>query len=100
MNESLFVYEFGDAAPADAVAETLAVAAAAAEALHGPARVRLGASHDLAGDGRSCVVRAAGRAGADFNRLFAGLLARQFGHAAFRVGRLAARGARPREARR
>ena len=93
MNGSRYRYAFAEAAPADAVAETLAVALAAAEALHGPARVRLGASHDLADDGRTCVVRAAGRAGADFNRLFAGLLARQFGHAAFRVERLAGRAA-------
>lgn len=67
--------------------DTLALAVLACQALHGEARVRLDAAYQFEGRKRTCAIDASTEVGRDLNRLFAGLLAREFGPTSFEVQR-------------
>jgi hypothetical protein len=67
--------------------DTLALAVLACQALHGETQVRLDAAYDFDRRQRTCAIDAGTIVGRDLNRLFAGLLAREFGPTAFAVGR-------------
>lgn len=73
--------------------DTLALAVLACQALHGEAQVRLDAGYEFDGRKRTCAIDASTPVGRDLNRLFTGLLAREFGAGAFQV----TRGARARK---
>lgn len=78
-------YSFAPTVPADELESTLVIAVLAAEALHGPARVRFGAPHAFDADARTVTLAARGRAARDLNVLFAGFAEREFGPRAFVV---------------
>lgn len=88
MTRSSYHYAFDPAVAIEEVEATLVLTLLAVESLHGESQVRLDAVHTFDAAGRSCVIDAGTPVGRDLNRLFAGFLAREFGHAAFRVERV------------
>lgn len=78
-------YTFDRRVPVDELEATLTLAVLAAEALHGPARVRLGAPHALDADARTVVLATRGAPARDLNLVFAGFAEREFGASAFTV---------------
>lgn len=87
MTATIYRYLFPPAIPLEEVEGTIVLAAWGVEALHGETQARLDAGHLLDRAARTCVVDAGTPAGRDFNRLFAGYLAREFGADSFRVER-------------
>jgi hypothetical protein len=90
----VYRYALPAAAAAGDLEDTLALAVLACQALHGEAQVRLDAAYEFDARKRTCSIDASSAVGRDLNRLFAGLLAREFGPGAFEVVR-AGRGRRP-----
>lgn len=89
MSHSLYCYRFAPEVPLEEIEATLLLALFAAESLHGEAQVRLDASHCLDKEQRACTIDAGTPVGQDFNRLFTGFVAREFGADAFQVERVA-----------
>src|SRR5262245_3161562 len=94
MTRQLYRYAFAPGAPLEEVEATLALALLAVQALHGEAQARLDAAHYLDAGGRACVIDAGTAVGRDLNRLFTGLMRREFGEDAFAVERVDAAPAR------
>lgn len=88
MAQSIYRYTFPTTVPLQDVESSILLAIWGTESLHGEIQARLDASHYLDLDLRVCVVDARTEAGADFNRLFAGFLRREFGDDAFKVERI------------
>jgi len=95
VTSDIYRYSFADAVPPHEVENTLLLAVVATESLHGEVQTRLDGSHRLDPLRRRCVIDARTNVGRDFNRLFAGLLVRQFGANSFRVERLDRRSPEP-----
>jgi hypothetical protein len=91
MDAEMYRYALSPAVPAGDLEDTLALAVLACQALHGEAQVRLDAAYEFDGRNRTCAIDASTTVGRDLNRLFAGLLAREFGADSFRVARDARR---------
>ena len=89
MLTNIYRYEIAEPVAIGEVEDTLLLALAAAENLHGASQVRLDAEHAFDPVLRVCVVNAATDVGRDLNKLFAGFLTREFGASAFRVERIA-----------
>jgi hypothetical protein len=89
MSRTLYRYLFTAEVPLEEIEATLLLVLFAAESLHGEAQVRLDAAHQLDKEQHSCLIDATTLVGQDFNRLFTGFLAREFGADAFQVERLA-----------
>jgi hypothetical protein len=87
MNPDTYRYVLPAGVPVTDLEDTLALAVLACQALHGEAQVRLDAAYEFDGRRRACEVDATTAVGRDLNRLFAGLLAREFGPTAFDVVR-------------
>jgi hypothetical protein len=87
MDAEVYRYALPAAAAAGDLEDTLALAVLACQALHGDAQVRLDARYEFDARRRTCAIEAATAVGRDLNRLFAGLLAREFGPTAFEVCR-------------
>lgn len=88
MPTKIFRYEFSTAINFEDVEDTLLLALMATEALHGDTGVRLETRYYVDAPHRRCTVDATTGPGHDFNRIFAGLLIREFGNKAFQVERL------------
>jgi hypothetical protein len=88
MPTDAYRYRFEDAAPAEDVEATLVLTLFAVEALHGAAQTRLDAAHAFDPDKRTVVIDASTPVGRDLNRVFVGLLVREFGPGTFRVERV------------
>jgi hypothetical protein len=69
------------------IQDSLALAVLACEALHGQAGVRLEVEYGADLKLRTCTIRGATEVGRDLNRMFAGLLGREYGPTAFEVVR-------------
>jgi hypothetical protein len=83
-------YEFLSHVRFDEVEASLALAIGSTEAIHGESQVRLDFSYDLDARARTCLLDAGTPAGLDVNRLFVGIIRKQFGEDAFVVDRLGA----------
>jgi hypothetical protein len=88
MPTTAYKYLFRDTTPADEVEATLVLAILAVEALHGEAQAKMDAAHVFDAGLRTVVIDATTEVGRDFNRLFVGLMSREFGPASFRVERV------------
>jgi len=89
MTQELYRYTFTPDAPIEEVEASLLLAVLATESLHGESQTRLDVAHYLDPAKRACVIDAGTPVGRDFNRLFVGFLAREFGADAFQVERIA-----------
>jgi hypothetical protein len=88
MNQDLYRFDFLPSVPIDEVEQTLLLAIIATESIHGETQAKLDISHVFDAEKRTCVICAATAVGRDLNRLFTGLLSREFGAASFRVERV------------
>lgn len=88
MSKELYRYQFQANAPMAEIEESLFLALLGAECLHGEAQVRLDAAHFLDFGKHACIIDASTAVGRDFNRLFTGFVAREFGRNAFQVKHL------------
>jgi hypothetical protein len=88
MPTDAYRYLFRDITPPDEVEATLVLAIFAVEALHGEAQTRLDAGHAFDAKLRTVVIDARTPVGRDLNRVFVGLMTREFGTGSFRVERV------------
>ena len=88
MPTTAYRYLFREKTPPDEVEATLVLAIFAVEALHGESQTRLDANHAFDADLRTVVIAAATPVGRDLNRVFVGLMTREFGTGSFRVERV------------
>lgn len=88
MATDLYRYEFNEAIPANEIETTLVLTLVAVESLHGESQTRLDAGHAFDAKQRSAVIDASTEVGRDFNRVFVGLISREFGAGSFRVKRV------------
>jgi hypothetical protein len=89
MTTTAYRYRFTPEVPAEEIEVSLLMAVLATESLHGETQVHLDAGHAFDAEDRTCVIDAGTQVGRDLNRLFAGLVRREFGEDAFRVQRAA-----------
>lgn len=82
-------YVFKQTVPLTAVESSLILALWSCESLHGEARVQLEAFYEFQADGRGLIIDSGTVVGQDLNKLFTGLMQREFGHGAFAVVRQA-----------
>jgi hypothetical protein len=68
--------------------DALAIALLAVASLHGEAQTKLDAAHHVDPARKECVIDAATDVGRSLNRVFAGILQREFGGESFRVRRI------------
>lgn len=99
MTKDIYRYSFEPSVPLEEIEMTLLLALWCVESLHGESQVRLDASHLLDRARRVCVIDADSTVGLDVNRLFVGLLRREFGEDSFSVERLHRPRPEPQEAR-
>jgi hypothetical protein len=85
MTASSFRYCFAPSVPIREVEDTLRLASLAACGLYGDARVRLEAPHRVEADARRCVIGAGTPVGDDLNKIFLGLVTREFGEGSVEV---------------
>jgi hypothetical protein len=97
MSADVYRYSFPPHVPVEDIEATLLLALWGAESLHGEAQVRLDAAHFLDPDRRAAVIDAGTQVGRDINRLFVGLIRREFGEGDFQVTRVDAVPSRPTE---
>jgi hypothetical protein len=88
MSQELYRYSFVPDVPFEDVEASLLLAVLAAECLHGESQVRLDAGHYFDPEHSTCVIDATTPVGRDFNRLFVGFIAREFGEDSFQVQRV------------
>lgn len=81
-------YLFTDIVPVEEIETTLVLSIFAVEALHGESQTRLDAGHAFDPKLRTLVIDAATAVGRDLNRVFIGLVTREFGPGSFRVERV------------
>jgi len=85
MTESAYNYQFDESVEMQGVTETLLLAVAAAEALHGRAKVNLDADFELSESARTCRVDAKNEIGRDIARIFVEYLSLEIGEENFTV---------------
>jgi hypothetical protein len=83
MKAPSYRYIFGWDLPLEEVQATLRMALVASECLHGPALVALEASYQFDAQLGICEIPASTPVGRDLNRLFTGLIQKEFGEASF-----------------
>lgn len=83
-------YVFKQSVPMSAVESSLILALWSCESLHGEARVQMDALYEFNSDNRHLIVDSGTEVGQDLNKLFTGLMQREFGHGAFSVVRQSA----------
>ena len=88
MTTDVYRYLFDTAVPAAEVETTLVLSIFAVEALHGESQTRLDAGHAFDAKKRAVVIDASTNVGRDLNRVFIGLVTREFGPGSFRVERV------------
>ncbi len=84
----IFRYEFQPHLDSIEIESAILLSILATEDLHGETQTLLEVAHYLDAESLTCVVDASTEAGRDFNRLFAGLIRREFGEESFQVERL------------
>lgn len=87
MTKDVYRYEFGEPIPPEEVEATFVLSLFAVEAIHGAAQTRLDAGHAFDAPRRTIVIDASTAVGRDLNRVFVGLVTREFGARSFRVAR-------------
>jgi hypothetical protein len=88
MPSDAYRYLFEAAVPAEEMESTLVLSIFAVEALHGESQTRLDAAHAFDAKQRAVVIDASTVVGRDLNRVFIGLVTREFGPGSFRVERI------------
>jgi len=88
MSGEAYRYCFPSEVLLEEVEATLVLALFAAESIRGESQVRLDAAHHFDLERRVCVIDASTTVGRTLNRLFVGLLTREFGPHAFQVERI------------
>ncbi|WP_439630592.1 hypothetical protein [Gemmata sp.] len=91
MSPPKYRYTFDPGVPVGDLEETLLLAVIATESLHGESQTRLDLDQAFDAAARAAVVDASTDVGRDFNRLFVGFAAREFGRRSFQVERVAAK---------
>lgn len=81
-------YVFKQSVPMTAVESSLILALWSCESLHGEARVQMDTLYEFKPENRHLVVDSGTPVGEDLNKLFVGLLRREFGESAFAVVRV------------
>lgn len=89
MSNIIYRFRFSEDADLDEIEATLLLAIMGTESLHGPAQVRLDASHYLDREQRGCVIDASCPVGRDLARLFTGYALKEFGEDGFQVSHVA-----------
>ena len=84
----VYRYAFNAIAPTEEIESTLVLSLFAVEALHGECQTRLDAGHAFDPDHKLVVIDASTPVGRDLNRVFVGLVSREFGPGSFRVSRV------------
>lgn len=84
----IYKYSFDPGVSLQDVEESLVLSIVSVESLHGAALARLEVSHFLDRERRQCVIDGSSGAGRDLNKLFVGLLLKEFGATAFEVRRV------------
>jgi hypothetical protein len=87
MEEAFYRYVFGWNLPLEEIEATLRLALVATECLHGSAQVSLDVKYSFDSQVGICEIQASTAVGRDLNRLFAGLIQKEFGEASFWVER-------------
>lgn len=82
-------YTFNKSVPTTAVESSLILALWSCESLHGEARVQLDAFYEFQAERRGLIIDSGTDVGQDLNKLFVGLMQREFGNGAFAVVRQA-----------
>ncbi len=85
MTETVYQYQFDKTVEMQGVTDTLLLAVAAAEALHGRAKVNLDADFELSETNRTCRIDARNEIGKDIARIFVEYLSLEFGEDKFMV---------------
>jgi hypothetical protein len=88
MDSQVYRYKFDESLDIAEVEATANLAVLTTESLHGESRVRLETRHRFDAHTRSCVIDATGEVSVDLNRIFLGLISREFGASSFRVERI------------
>ena len=88
MPTEVYRYHFDDVVPAEEVESTLVLSLFAIEFLHGASQTRLDAGHAFDAEKRAVVIDATTTVGRDLNRVFIGLITREFGAGCIRVERV------------
>lgn len=88
MTVDVYRYVFADVIPAAEAEATFVLSLFAVEALHGESQTRLDAGHAFDAKLRTIVIDAGTPVGRDLNRVFIGLMTREFGPGSFRVERV------------
>lgn len=83
-------YVFKQSVPMSAVESSLILALWSCESLHGEARVQMDALYEFQPEHRHLIIDSGTVVGQDLNKLFTGLMQREFGHGALAVVRLSA----------
>jgi hypothetical protein len=95
MAQEIYRYAIQPRVPLDEVETSLVLALLTTESLHGESQTRLDAAHYFDTDQRACVIDAHTDVGRDLNKIFTGLLVREFGPDSFRVERVDAESLAP-----
>ena len=85
MKENVYLYRFAETVEMPDVADSLLLAVAAAEALHGRARVNLDAEFELSEENRVCRIDATNDVGQGIARIFVEYLSLEIGEDKFTV---------------
>src|SRR5689334_15150597 len=83
----LYCYSFNDTVPIEEVEDTFQLARITCEVLHGEAEVLHCCHSHFDRENRLCEIEANSPVGLDMNRLFVGLLLREFGSMQFSLNR-------------
>ena len=85
MTDTTYMYRFTENVEMSEITDTLLLAVAAAEALHGRAKVNLDADFELSEAERICRIDAKNEIGKDIARIFVEYLTLGFGEGGFKV---------------
>jgi hypothetical protein len=88
MTQPVYRYVFEPSVSMEELEATIVLAIIATESLHGESQTRLDLGHAFDAEKRAVVIEAATDVGRDFNRLFVGFVAREFGRESFQVDRV------------
>lgn len=87
MIRSVYKYNFSKLIPMNDIADSLMLAALAAESLHGRSEMKMDAAFCLNTRTRTCVIDAETQVGCDIARMFTGFITKGFGEQSFSVER-------------
>jgi hypothetical protein len=88
MHTDVYRYALDETIPSEEFEATFVLALFAVESIHGEAQTRLDVGHAFDAKKRTIVIDAGTPVGRDLNRVFIGLMTREFGTGSFRVERV------------